>query len=245
MSKYLIPFDDYNYLWESGEHCEFCKDIDKIYNESFSLIEFIKQLESFKLSKKEYKDKVISFSEKHENKDSHMIFYLKEFLNILYKETFNDEKLLTQLINIHYNLILDNFKNLDISFLEYLKDNCYYLLLSNNEADLKLFNKILQDKLKNLDIYYIVDGYSLLFVYERLSKDLLDNIAYLKTIPTNHELFMNEVYRQYDKDKFNKTLVGNPHNPTLIHSRWCQKCARRKPSIYDSEREIKDYGKNE
>lgn len=245
MSRYLISFNDYNHLWESSDHCEFCKDIDKIYNECFSLIEFIKQLENFKLSKNKYEEKVIFFSEKNENKDSHMIFYLKNFLNILYEEIFNDEKLLIQLINIHYNLILDNFKNLNISFLEYLKDNCYYLLLSNKTLDLKLFNKILQDKLKNLDTYYIVDGYNLLFVYERLSKDLLNNIEYLKTIPTNHALFMNEVYRQYDKNKFNKTLVGNPHDPTLIHSRWCQKCARRKPSIYNSEREIKDYGKNE
>lgn len=115
-------------------------------------------------------------------------------------------------------------------------DQTYYNIF-NNELD--ILDKKIQAQLQFLDKMYLVNGYQLLIVYEKQYNDkIFDNIKTLKTYKSNSKAFMNEVYRQYKPEYFSNKVPGDPYKPILLHGRWCQKCGSRKPSIYDTEREI-------
>lgn len=116
-------------------------------------------------------------------------------------------------------------------------DKIYTNVFNNYKND--FLNKESQALLYYLDKNYLVNGYQLLLVYEKnYANNLFHNIATLKTYQSNSLAFMNEVYRQHCYEKFNSTIGGNPYKPVLLHGRWCQFCGARKPSIYDTEREI-------
>ena len=117
-------------------------------------------------------------------------------------------------------------------------DEMYYKIF-NRQTD--ILDKVIQSQLELLDKTYLVNGYQLLIVYElQHDKKLFDNIKMLKTYKSNSKSFMNEVYRQYKPEFFSNKVPGDPYKPILLHGRWCQTCGSRKPSIYDSEREIND-----
>ena len=117
-------------------------------------------------------------------------------------------------------------------------DESYANIFNNDEDILSQKN---QAALKSLDENYLVNGYQLLLVYEKnYDNSILQNIKNLKSYKSNNKAFMNEVYRQYQPEDFDSNISGNPYTPTLLHGRWCQNCGARKPSIYDTEREIKD-----
>ena len=108
-------------------------------------------------------------------------------------------------------------------------------------SDKNVLDSEIQKELRFLDNNYLVNGYQLLLVYEKNYNDeTFDNIKKLKSYVSNNKAFMNEVYRQYQPEYFDNKTSGNPYTPTLLHGRWCQNCGSRKPSIYDTEREIED-----
>jgi len=108
----------------------------------------------------------------------------------------------------------------------------------------------LQYDLSDLDNYLVVDGYNLLPVYET-DGYVIDNsdpefivpivnlnIQRISQYQVCTDLFMLKVNKVLYPTQ-NIVLPGNSSidNPVIIHSRWCKKCASRKPDIYDTERQ--------
>lgn len=121
-------------------------------------------------------------------------------------------------------------------------ENCEHCKIINEYyTSLKKLNINEQQEILNLlDTYYLTDGYNLLFCMEKRGYNIsnIKDIEKIKTYKTNTEAFMNEVYRLYDKEKYNPNVEGDIFHPTLLHSRWCKRCISRKPSIYNDERNI-------
>jgi hypothetical protein len=93
---------------------------------------------------------------------------------------------------------------------------------------------IYQQILNNLDDNFLVNGYSLLSVFEKNGyHTALD--AYKQKILKLKEY--NSIHDEYtgSDNQIEKNLFLD--KPRLIHSRWCKHCGSRKPDIYEEGRE--------
>jgi hypothetical protein len=94
-----------------------------------------------------------------------------------------------------------------------------------------------QQTLFRLDDNLLVNGYELVNTLEGIGEAINhpNNIDRVALYPDNTEKFMAKVHNvMYPTNIVNTSNMLNLDEPVLIHSRWCKKCSRRKPDIFDS-----------